>query len=157
MQFLRLAVIRPVRALVNPRAQQTDLFRREPVAFLRHHHVVHEAGDKLNQRAFRAFAGMNRGCVIIAALERDLFHVHAKATLLLLRSVTLQATRSKDRLNVLRKIHRATRGRRQFRHIHVRRCERQARQQRNPKQPIERLRGHEGIVVIRVCVVQFFR
>src|SRR5581483_3476498 len=48
----------PDYALVNPRAQQANLFRPELVALAerRHFHVLHQVGDILNERTFGAVA-----------------------------------------------------------------------------------------------------
>ena len=42
------AIIRPLRPLVDPRAQQADLLRRERLAFRRHLHVGHLTSDEVD-------------------------------------------------------------------------------------------------------------
>nr|WP_049975669.1 hypothetical protein [Chthoniobacter flavus] len=106
--------------MIDPRPQQADLFRRQPLALLRHQHVLIESRHKMNQRTLRTFAGNDIRRVIVAALQRHILHVQAIPTLLLFRPVTLEAVLFKKRTDVLRKIHRTRRWRWQLGNIHLR-------------------------------------
>ena len=67
---LDAAVVRPRGALINPRAEQSNLLRRERIALGRHLRIRNQAGDQMNQRAAGAIARLNRRAVSLAALER---------------------------------------------------------------------------------------
>src|SRR5882724_5605794 len=51
----------PFRALINPGAQQSDLFGCQPVAFLRHQQIGLRASDCEDEQALCALAGNNGG------------------------------------------------------------------------------------------------
>ena len=65
--FRRARALRPDRALVDPRAQQADLLRRQRIALGRHLHVGIEPRDEMDQRALRAFAGHDVRRMLVAA------------------------------------------------------------------------------------------
>jgi hypothetical protein len=121
MRFDRIdfgpAVVWPDGTLVDPRPQQSDLFRRERITFRRHFRVGHEMGDQMNQRAARAVAGLDCRRVILTAFERRRFRVESIFTLLLLRAVTGLAGLLEHWPDVLGEVHRARGRRRELRDI----------------------------------------
>src|SRR3954469_21768159 len=93
--------VRPFRTLVNPCAEQRDLFGGEAVAFGGHDDLFIEPGDKLNEGAFRAFARNDVWRVVIAAGERNPFEVEPVTILLFLFPMTAVTGVGEDWLNVL--------------------------------------------------------
>ena len=64
-------MVGPVRPLIDPRAQEADLFRRQPLAFLRHDlFFALEAGNELYHEALSAVPGHDDRAVL-AAFERN--------------------------------------------------------------------------------------
>src|SRR4051794_6730586 len=91
--------IRPLRALIDPRAQQADLLRRESLAFRRHDRIGVEPRDEVHQFALRTLAG-DEGSAIVTALHCRGPAIQSQAALLLFRAVTLHATIREQRLNI---------------------------------------------------------
>jgi hypothetical protein len=71
----------------------------------------------MNERTLGALSRMNVRHVIVTGGERAGLYIKPVAALLLFRTVAFVAGALKDRRNVLPKIHRALRGRREFREI----------------------------------------
>ena len=88
--------------LIDPGADETDLFLGEGIAFAlgRHGFVLDEAGDGVDEVAFLAVPGLHIGA-IFAALEGGGEGIEAQFALLLLGSVTLEAAFLEDRLDIL--------------------------------------------------------
>src|SRR5437870_4118717 len=95
----QLRVVRPGRTLIDPGAQQADLFRRETLALRRHDFIRLQSGDEPHEPAFRALAWHN-DLAVIAAPERGLFGVEAQPAFLLLRSVTFETMICEDGLHL---------------------------------------------------------
>ena len=105
---------RPIRSLVNPRAQQTDLFRRQPFALLRHQAVLAlETRDQMNHHAPLAFARDDDRPALTPS-QSNIPGVPAQQRLLLFLAVTLVATLGEDGLNVFDEINFAGCGWRQL-------------------------------------------
>ena len=115
--FRCLGFLGPIRALINPRAQQSDLPGGQRITLLRHLHVRHETGDEVNERAVRAVLRFDGRRVIFSALERGFAVVQAKAAPLFVRAVAGLAGPLEDGANVFREIHRPGRGRRELRQV----------------------------------------
>ncbi len=98
--------------LINPRAEQADLLRRQPFAFLGHEAVRIEARDQFNHAAFCAFARDN-GWTGFAALEQRGAVLNAELALGSSAAVAFDATRLKDRLDLPGKIDFVVRRRRE--------------------------------------------
>ena len=94
-----LPVVRPGRALINPRSQQADLFHRESLAFRRHGLVRLQAGDEMHEPAAATVAWQD-DLAIITALERGQLHVETQPALLFFRPVALQTVIGEQRLDV---------------------------------------------------------
>ena len=107
----------PLRALIDPCAEQADLRGGETLAFRRHHHVLDEAGDVVNERTARAVAGDDRDAVRVAAGEGGGFAVHAVGVLVFLRTVATEAVLIEQRANFRGEIDGAREGRRKFRRV----------------------------------------
>jgi hypothetical protein len=118
MRFLFHAAFRPGRALIDPRAQQPNLFGGQRFALGRHLHLLHRPGDKMNERALGTVLRLDRRRVILAALERRFLVIQPQSPALLVRIVTLQAMRFENRPHLAHEIHRARECRRQLRRIH---------------------------------------
>ena len=107
-------VFRPVGSLVNPRAQETNLFGGQRIAFLRHAGQIRfQSGDRLDEQALGAFAG-NKRRTRFAAPGCGRLLVEPQVVFLLLRAVTLVAIVGEDGLNVFDEINFPIDGRRQF-------------------------------------------
>src|ERR1051326_187187 len=104
----------PVRALVNPGAEQTDLFTGERVALLGHAgQVLFASGHGLDEEALRAVARHEEGSGV-AAFEGSGFLIEAEAGLLFFRAVTFVTSVGQDRLDVFGEINFADGGCRRF-------------------------------------------
>ena len=103
----------PLRALINPRAQKSNLPGREslPLALGRHLHVRHQSRDVMHERTFGAVAGDDVHAVIATGQCMGA-RVEAEPVLRFLRSVTLHAGGLEQRLDVPREIHAIRRRRR---------------------------------------------
>src|SRR5690606_21440028 len=99
-------------ALIDPAAQQSDLFGRELVSLGRHDDVGVEPGDILDQEALCALADFEGG-PRIAAANRIALTIEPKTGQLLLFAVALQAVGLEDRSDVAIEIDRLRGGRRQ--------------------------------------------
>ncbi len=99
-----LLFVRPNGALVNPCPQQTNLFRRQPLAFGRHLIVRLHEGHPLNDLALRAFTGHPKRFFRFAAARRIRVAVQPEAAFLFVRPVAFVAALDEDRLDVPRKI-----------------------------------------------------
>ena len=64
-----LAFVRPRSPLINPRSQQADLLRREPLALRRHDDIRLQARDKMQEPAAGAVARQD-DLAVVAALKR---------------------------------------------------------------------------------------
>src|SRR5262249_17994984 len=89
----------PRQALVDPGAQQADLFAGQFGSLLGHHIVRVHAGYQFDQVALLALAGHHRRTGP-AALEQRLARVQTKLSLTASAAVTLNATGLKDGLNI---------------------------------------------------------
>src|SRR5687767_15607789 len=98
-------MVGPVRALVDPCAQEPDLLSRETVALLRHDFVLNKSRHEMNQRAVRAFI-WNDGQARITPGQRLFLYVETEFSLLLLRPMAGIAVLNEQRLNVFLKINR---------------------------------------------------
>ena len=95
---------RPIRSLVDPRAQQTDLFHCQAFALLRHKVVLaFETGDQMNHHALSAFA-LDDYRPALTPFEGDFLGVPAQHRLLLFFAVALITTLRQDGLNVFDEI-----------------------------------------------------
>ena len=106
--------LRPVRPLINPRAQQANLITGERIALLRHLHLWHQPGHEMDERTLGTLAGPDGGGVIVSTLESGHFVVQAKPSLVLVRPVTFNALRLEERLDVFLELHWAVCGGRQL-------------------------------------------
>ena len=98
-------------ALINPRAQKSNLLRRQPPAFFWHDQIFFQSSDEMNHPAFGAATG-NDGRPGSAAFQRGGFHIPAQIIFLLVRSVAGVAMLREDGLNIVDEIHPGLRGRR---------------------------------------------
>src|SRR5206468_3270385 len=102
---------RPLRPLVNPGAQKSDLFVGERVTLFGHsRELLFGARDRLNEEALRAFARHEERAGI-ASLQRRSLLVESEAALLLLDAVALEAGVSQNGLDVFDEINFSGRGR----------------------------------------------
>src|SRR5438045_783391 len=101
--------LRPKRALVDPRAQDGDLFFGERVAFGGHLAVGIEAGDILDERAVSAALGDN-GDAIVAAGKSGSGDIEPVTALLFLLAVTGVAVLGEDGLDVFDEVNGAIEG-----------------------------------------------
>ena len=108
----------PHGTLIDPGADQADLFGRQPLAFLRHHFACDRPGDELHEHTLGAFAGNNRRTEI-AADEGNILRVETEPRFLPQRSVASITAIGKDGLDILREIHRARGGRRQLGQVNI--------------------------------------
>src|SRR5262245_33554718 len=100
LAFLRTApVVRPDRALVNPRPQNPNLLRRQRVAFRRHQHVLVEPRDIVNERTGCAFSRYDVGGRALASRQRDVFVVQPVTAALPLGAMTIVAVFLQDWLH----------------------------------------------------------
>jgi len=107
-------VFRPVGPLINPRAQETNLFGGQRVALLRHPGQIRfQSGDCVDEQALGAFS-CNKRRTRFAALECGRLLVEPQVVFLLLRAMTLVAVVGEDRLDVFDEINLPINGRRQF-------------------------------------------
>src|SRR5262245_27690551 len=98
-QTRQLRVLRQDRTLIDPGAQQADLFGRESLALQGHDFIGLQSSDEPQEPAFRALAWQN-DFAVIAAFERALFGVEAQPAFLLLWPVAFKAVLCEDGLHL---------------------------------------------------------
>src|SRR6187397_1952602 len=91
--------IGPSRALIDPGAEQADLFRRQAFPFLGHNEILLDASDQLNQPTRCAVAGHDDRAVVTAP-QGIVFVVEPQTVFLLLGSVAGITIRDEKRFNI---------------------------------------------------------
>ena len=126
--FRRRGFRRPMSALVDPGAQQADLFRRQRLTLARgrHLHVLHQPRDVVDQFAFRAVAGNDVVLVVLAPFERRLAIVEPEMRLGFFRSVATETTLLEEGFHVAVELHLRRRGCGQLADIRFGSCQGQA-------------------------------
>jgi hypothetical protein len=94
--------------LIDPRAKNRHLLRRQLLTLFWHHTVGIESGDHRHDETLGAFPRHGRHASL-PALHIVLPRFEAEQTLVLPATMALHATRLKDRLDVAREIHRPSR------------------------------------------------
>jgi hypothetical protein len=102
------AVIRPVRAPVNPPAHHVHLGSRKTLALGRHDLLRVLPGHQLQQMALRTAPGHEHRTGI-TALEGRFLRIEAEAALLLFRAMAPDAVLGEERTDLAREIHRSGR------------------------------------------------
>src|SRR6185503_5983866 len=91
--------LRPGSALLDPGAEQPDLFGSQSFPFPGHDFVRHAPGHELDQKTLRAFPG-NDGRTEIPALQSDVLCVETIGGFLALRPMTTEAVLGENRLDI---------------------------------------------------------
>ena len=106
-------MVRPVRTLIDPGAKQSNLFRSQRIALLRHSLVGDQTGNEMNQRAVCA-STWNDGRTGITTGKRLLLHVEAQFAFLFIGPVTRVTVLREDGLDNLGKANQPCSRRRKF-------------------------------------------
>src|SRR4051812_26394034 len=96
------SLLGPLRALIDPGAQQSNFVHRQGIALRRHLHVLYEPRNKMDEWTLGAVARPNIGAMVLAAFECGFLLVETELAFLLVGSVALDALRIKDGFDVLR-------------------------------------------------------
>lgn len=91
--------------LINPSAQQPNLFGAQSFALGRHLQIGNRPGDEVDQRTISALAGADGWGVILASLEGGRPVLQAQAAPLFVEAVAGYAVRGEDRPDIALEVH----------------------------------------------------